>query len=75
MRSYRTRLKAKQAGASCLDMLPQKTQHIMSNKYFTACNFKSKAAANRMAAAYRKQMGIGLDGNPRRYGKQKKVKK
>lgn len=44
----------------------------MSNKYQTHVTFRNKAAGNRMAAAYRKQMGLGLDGLPRRYGRQKK---
>jgi hypothetical protein len=39
----------------------------------THCRFKNKAAANRMASNYRKQMGLGLDGLPRRYGRQKKT--
>lgn len=46
----------------------------MPGKYHTYCTFRNKAAANRMAAYYRKQMGLGLDGKPRRYGKPKKVK-
>lgn len=44
----------------------------MSNKYQTQVTFRNKAAGNRMAAAYRKQMGLGLDGLPRRYGRKKK---
>ncbi len=35
------------------------------------CVFRNKAAANHAAAAYRKQFGIGLDGQPRRYGRQR----
>lgn len=42
----------------------------MANKYHTACNFKNSTAARKMAANYRKQFGIGLDGKPRRYGRQ-----
>ena len=44
----------------------------MSNKYHTACTFRNSAAARKMAANYRKQFGIGLDGKPRRYGKKAK---
>ena len=36
-------------------------------KHSRNCTFQNKAAADRMAAAYRKQMGLGLDGRPRRY--------
>lgn len=32
----------------------------------THCTFRNKAAAKRVAASYRKQFGLGLDGNPRR---------
>jgi hypothetical protein len=60
---------------------PAKQMHLcgredndMPNKYGTYINFRNKAAGNRMAANYRKQFGIGLDGKPRRYGKQKQDK-
>lgn len=43
----------------------------MSNKYHTSCNFRNSAAGKKMAASYRKQFGLGLDGKPRRYGKAK----
>ena len=31
--------------------------------------FKNAAAGRRAAQMYRKQMGLGLDGKPRRYGR------
>jgi hypothetical protein len=36
--------------------------------------FRNAVAGNRMAAAYRKQIGLGLDGQPRRYSQRKKQK-
>lgn len=35
--------------------------------------FRNKTAANRAAAMYRKQMGLGLNGEPRRYGKKRRA--
>lgn len=38
----------------------------------THCRFRNTVSANKMAANYRKQFSLGLDGKPRRYGKRKK---
>jgi hypothetical protein len=43
----------------------------MSNKFKTALRFRNKAAIRRAQQMYRKQLGLGLDGQPRRYGKQR----
>ena len=40
----------------------------------TYINFRNKASGDKMAAAYRKQNDLGLDGLPRRRGKQRKGK-
>jgi hypothetical protein len=41
-------------------------------KKTTYCTFRNVAAGRRAAQMYRKQMGLGLDGKPRRYGKKPK---
>ncbi len=43
----------------------------MSNKYHTSCNPRTITAGKRLAAAFRKQLDIGLDGEPRRRGKKR----
>ncbi len=44
-------------------------------KRSTQMTFRSASDGKRVAAAWRKQMGIGVDGLPRRYGPRKKAPK
>jgi len=46
----------------------------MSNKYRKSLTFQNAAAIRRAQQMYRKQLGLGLDGKPRRYGRPKKEK-
>lgn len=45
----------------------------MSNKFRKSLTFRNEAAITRVQKAYRKQLGLGIDGLPRRYGPVKKI--
>jgi len=45
----------------------------MSNKFRKSLNFKNSAAIRKFQQGYRKQFGLGVDGQPRRYGRIKKI--